>query len=328
MRSSRPSRGDSGYILFGIVIMLVILGISMVAAVPLWQKVMQREKEKELIFRGYQYMRAVELYQKKYPGAFPPNLDALVEEKFLRKVYDDPMTGREFNVLRQLSPEMQLGGQQQSNQGQSMGITSLNRSQAELRTPGGQRATGSGTNRRPAGGSSASGGRGGFGDASLGGIVGVASTSTEKTFFQVAGKERYKDWLFVFSANPQMGAPGQQPGQPGQPGQPRVPGFPGQQPGQQPGLPGQPAMPGVPGLPGSQPGIPGMNPNPGLPPPPYLTSIGLGIVPGGPNLAPGQQPTGMESESQGPGMGRSPGFSNQPSSGMRQQPQRPRQQQD
>jgi type II secretory pathway pseudopilin PulG len=312
MRLPRGSRGDSGYILLGIVIALVVLGIFLVAAVPLWQKVMQREREKELIFRGYQYMRAIELYQKKYPGAFPPNLEALVEEKFLRKVYDDPMTGREFNVLRQLSPELQFGGPQALMQGQSSGITSLNRSRAELRTPGGQRLPSTGTNRQAAGGrASTTGGRGGFGDASLGGIVGVASTSAEKTFYQVPGKEKYKDWLFVWSAAPQGGAPGQA----GQPGQPTMPGVPGQS-----GQSGQP-------LP--TPGLPGASANPGLPPPPYLTSIGLGIVPGAPNpLAPGQQ-TGMESGSQGPGTGRqqSPGFSNQPSFGMRQQ-QRPRRQPD
>ena len=39
-------RHEDGYVLFGIAIGLVILGIAMTAAVPLWQKIVQREREK------------------------------------------------------------------------------------------------------------------------------------------------------------------------------------------------------------------------------------------------------------------------------------------
>jgi type II secretory pathway pseudopilin PulG len=94
---------ESGYVLLGIVILLVILGIGMGAAVPVWQHVMQREKEEELIWRGFQYAQAIERYQKKYPGAFPPNLEVLVKEKFLRKLYKDPMKDGSGSP-RQLSP--------------------------------------------------------------------------------------------------------------------------------------------------------------------------------------------------------------------------------
>src|SRR5262245_62860623 len=114
MRPARSS-GESGYILIGIVIILVILGVALVAAVPLWQKAVQREREQELIFRGYQYMQAIERYQRKYPGAYPPTIELLVEQKFLRKAYKDPFGGEkgEWNLLRQLSPELQLGQQAQ-----------------------------------------------------------------------------------------------------------------------------------------------------------------------------------------------------------------------
>ena len=91
---NRHGERERGYVLFGIAIGLVILGIAMTAAVPLWQKVMQREREQELIFRGYQYMQAIELYQRKYPGAYPADIDVLVKEKFLRKAYTDPFSGR------------------------------------------------------------------------------------------------------------------------------------------------------------------------------------------------------------------------------------------
>jgi len=205
MRDER-FRDDSGYILFGITILLVILAISLVAAVPLWQKAVQREREQELIFRGYQYMQAIERYQRKYPGAYPPNVDVLVEEKFLRKAFKDPMGGEkgEWAVLRQLSPELQMGGQLQQQQlREQAGITDSNRSRAELRTPGGGRAGSRDSNQATTGGNTrgfqSSLGRGAS-DASMGGIVGVASRSTEKTFYRVPGKEKYKDWLFVWGA--------------------------------------------------------------------------------------------------------------------------------
>jgi type II secretory pathway pseudopilin PulG len=286
----REAHSESGYILLGIVIGLVVLGIFMVAAVPLWQKATQREKEAELIWRGYQYMQAIELYQKKYPGAYPPSVDVLVEQKFLRKAYTDPMSEKgDWQILRQLSPELQPGAAAQQQQaGAQSGITSLNRSQAQTRPAGGQFQSSLG--RGPS-------------DASMGGVVGVASRSTEKTFYQVPGKEKYKDWLFVWGAQPAAVTPGL-PGQP-QPGQPPRPGQP-----LQPGVPG----PGVPGL--GQGGL-GASPFPGLPPPPSLTSIGMGRT-AMPGAIPGQpaQP-GQPGQSGQPGqMGNVPGT----------QPQAPRQQ--
>lgn len=294
MRGARAPR-DSGYILLGITILLVILGISLVAAVPLWQKAVQREREQELIFRGYQYMQAIERYQRKYPGAYPPSVDVLVEQKFLRKAYKDPMGGKDgkWNVLRQLSPELQLGQQQQLQQaGEAAGINDLNRSPGRLRTAGGATSGAPGSTRSPAGGKFQSSLGRGASDASMGGIVGVTSRSTEKTFYQVPGKETYKDWLFVWGAQqgvaPVAPSPGQAPqspfpglppppritsfgfgagpAAPGQPGGPGQPGFPpgGQPPGGFPGGgPGQPFQPGQPGrgFPGQQ-GQPGFD-NPG-----------------------------------------------------------------
>ena len=283
---------DSGYVLLGITIALVILGIFLVAAVPLWQKAVQREREQELIFRGYQYMQAIERYQRKYPGAYPPSVEVLVEQKFLRKAYKDPFGGKdvEWNVLRQLSPELQLGQQQHLREaGEAAGITDLNRSRAQLRTPGG--ATPGGTARS----FQSSLGRGAS-DASLGGIVGVASRSTEKTFYRVPGKEKYKDWLFVWGVQQGVAPVAPTPGQaqaplspfPGLPPPPRITSFGfgagpagAGQPGQL-GQPGQPGMPGQPRLPGQQPpaGFPGQQRQPGFGNPGQQRQPGFGNPPG------------------------------------------------
>ena len=52
---------------------------------PVWSHATRREREEELIWRGEQYRRAIMLFQRKYANTFPPNLDILVEQKFLRK---------------------------------------------------------------------------------------------------------------------------------------------------------------------------------------------------------------------------------------------------
>jgi type II secretory pathway pseudopilin PulG len=287
---------DSGYILLGITILLVILGISLVAAVPLWQRAVQREREQELIFRGYQYMQAIERYQRKYPGAYPPSVDVLVEQKFLRKAYKDPFGGKdgEWNVLRQLSPELQLGQQQQLLQqaGEAAGITDLNRSRAQLRTPGGEKAGAPGSQPAPAGGRFQSSLGRGASDASMGGIVGVASRSAERTFYRVPGKEKYKDWLFVWGAQavgvPAIPGQAQQSPFPGLPPPPRITSF---------GFGASPASP-VPGQPGVPPGAGGFPSGPGqpgqeFPAPPGQPGLGnpeqQGL--GQPGMGPGGSPT-------------------------------------
>jgi type II secretory pathway pseudopilin PulG len=62
--------------------------VTLSGAVINWQKAMQREREEELIYRGKQFMRAVELWQRKFPGTYPTTIDALLStnnSRFLRK---------------------------------------------------------------------------------------------------------------------------------------------------------------------------------------------------------------------------------------------------
>ncbi len=62
----------------GLLVAIAIMGITMSMIMPTWRTWAQREKEAELIFRGEQYMRAIELYQRRFAGAYPTDLDALV----------------------------------------------------------------------------------------------------------------------------------------------------------------------------------------------------------------------------------------------------------
>lgn len=89
--------GEEGYILVAVIFMLAILIISMAVAVPKVRESIQRDREVETMHRGKQYVRAIQLYYRKF-NAYPPNIDALVktnEIRFLRKRYTDPMTGKD-----------------------------------------------------------------------------------------------------------------------------------------------------------------------------------------------------------------------------------------
>ena len=78
---------------------LSIMAVLMSAALPVWSHQMKREREEELIWRGQQYARAVGLFQRKYANTFPPTLDVLVEQRFLRKKYKDPITNSDFQII-------------------------------------------------------------------------------------------------------------------------------------------------------------------------------------------------------------------------------------
>jgi type II secretory pathway pseudopilin PulG len=76
-----------------------VMAILMSAAMPAWSTFAKREKEAELFWRLGQYARAVGLFQRKYANTFPPNVDILVEQRFLRKKYKDPITGGDFQPI-------------------------------------------------------------------------------------------------------------------------------------------------------------------------------------------------------------------------------------
>ena len=91
---------DEGYALAALLVAIAVMAVMMTAAIPVWSTNAKREKEAELIFRGEQYARAIGLYQRKTgPGTLPPSIDFLVEQKFLRKKYKDPITKDDFQVL-------------------------------------------------------------------------------------------------------------------------------------------------------------------------------------------------------------------------------------
>lgn len=87
-------RGQSGYALLVVLLLLALVLVALSTAVPRFLTQGQRDKEEELIFRGRQYRRAVGLFYKKY-GRYPRSTDDLLrfnDRSFLRRAFPDPMT--------------------------------------------------------------------------------------------------------------------------------------------------------------------------------------------------------------------------------------------
>jgi hypothetical protein len=69
---------------------VLIISLGLLIALPVWQTEVRREKEEELIFRGKQYAEGVRLYVQKNPGKFPASLKELLDKKCIRRLYRDP----------------------------------------------------------------------------------------------------------------------------------------------------------------------------------------------------------------------------------------------
>jgi len=249
---TNPRRRESGYAMVALIMAITVMAIAMTVAMPVWKHAAQREKEEELVFRGEQYVHAIGLFQRKYANAYPPNIDLLVQQKFLRKKYKDPITNDDFVPLTQASqqgaaqPGAQPGGAQRGNQPTTQG------------GPTSTQTTGRGGGApAPLGGTTPGGAAG----AAVGGIIGVTSKSTESSIRLYKGRSHYNEWAFVYTAPAQApgsavpGGRGQQPqpgqGQPGQRGQPPFPGA---------GAPPFPGGPNGPGRGNFPPGNPGQQP--------------------------------------------------------------------
>lgn len=118
------SRAD-GFTYIALLAAIVILGIMLGAAGKYWSNVMLREKEAELLFRGDQYVRAIESYYRTIkPGMqpmLPPTIEELLKDsrstvkRHLRKKYKDPITGEDFAVIQDPVTKRIIGVKSTSN---------------------------------------------------------------------------------------------------------------------------------------------------------------------------------------------------------------------
>jgi type II secretory pathway pseudopilin PulG len=245
MFCNRRRVAQGGYAMAALLVGMSVMAIVMSVALPVWRTSAQRDREAELIFRGEQYARAVALFQRKNAGAFPPTLDILLNGRFLRTKYKDPITGGDFTLV--YAGQALPGAPGQPGQQGGRAGTTLQGLTGQLGQAGGTGAPGIGAQA----GQQGRGGAPGAPGAQGAGIMGVSSASTAQSIRLYNGRGRYNEWLFVSTAaTTQAGAPtgAQTPGARGRGGRP---GAPNADPAGRGGPPrgGQP--PGFPGFPGA-----------------------------------------------------------------------------
>jgi type II secretory pathway pseudopilin PulG len=179
----------------GLLVAIGIMSILMSVAMPAWRTLAKREKEAELLFRGQQYTRAIDLYQRRFPGAYPTDIEMLVEERFLRRPYPDPMTGEPFRILTQGSAAA-AAGETAAGADDEDGRSRSRLSDRAGRDGSGVPGSGLGGRAGRVSPGPFPGALGGD-DEELGGIVGVVSRSTEESLRDYNGATRYDQWLFV-----------------------------------------------------------------------------------------------------------------------------------
>lgn len=266
-------RHDAGFSLAALIFFATAASIALAAAVPVYKMQLQRQQEAELIFRGEEYMRAIQKYQRKF-GIYPPSVEALLQTnglRFVRRQYKDPITDKPFRLIY-INPDGSLTGstlytQRISNTPLFGGNLQMfgQQPQQQIQRPQPQQQPQGGPGQRGAQGrqgqpqspptsggfapaSPQSGQPSAFGSPNANptfgtaGIIGVASDSVETSVMVYNNRQKYNEWEFIaILGQPGMGgAAGQQPGAfPAGGGvQPSPQGQPqtpfGQVPGQQP----------------------------------------------------------------------------------------------
>ena len=214
MRSSQSDA--SGFIMVVLIIVMGIGAVWLTVAVPNSRQRATREKEAELLFRGRQYVRALSLYERKNgPGAKPPSVDVLVDNKFLRKKYKDPITNDDFVPLFTSSApvvpgQVQGGGQNAPGRvagpGGNPSSQVGNQQQGRAGTQGGAQPGVTGQ-----GGRAGQAGQAGNAGSTFGGqIVGVVSKSTAASIMLFNGATHYNEWQFVYQGGSAQQGGGQQ----------------------------------------------------------------------------------------------------------------------
>jgi type II secretory pathway pseudopilin PulG len=243
-------RLEHGYAMAALLVGLSVMAVLMTVALPVWSHAARREKEAELIWRGNQYMRAIGLFQRKFANTFPPSVDILVEQRFLRKKYKDPITNDDFQLLPAGGGLSQVPGQGQVGGAARPGQTAtMDRAQTPAPPP-------SSLQTRPQ--MQGSGIPPTQGNLALG-IGGVVSKSKETSIKIYNGRQKYNEWAFVYMQTTQsvggrggvqapggLGSPFPGVSQPGGRGGPGGPFGPGQQPPGRSGA-GRPPVPMQPG---------------------------------------------------------------------------------
>ena len=80
---------------------VALIGLSLALTGEVWRTAALREKEAQLLYVGNQYRSAIGRYYLAGPARYPRSLEELLKdsrqartERYLRKLYPDPVTGK------------------------------------------------------------------------------------------------------------------------------------------------------------------------------------------------------------------------------------------
>lgn len=174
-----------GFLLLGVLFMLLLILIALAIAAPKMAESIRRDKEVETVHRGQQYARAIQVFYAA-TGNYPNSMDQLMKtnnQRFLRKRYLDPMTGKDDWRIIHLGeakvPPMGLFGQTVQGAGLTSGIT--NGSNGTGATPGtgvGGSSSGFGASGSSFGSSGSAFGGSGSGSNSTGSAFGSSASTS------------------------------------------------------------------------------------------------------------------------------------------------------
>jgi type II secretory pathway pseudopilin PulG len=100
---------QQGFTYLSLMFSIVLIGVAIVTAAEPWKTMMRREQEADLLARGIEIQQALAAYSASRKGGrvmpgeiYPVSLEDLTRlpRPFLRKVYRDPITARNWELIR------------------------------------------------------------------------------------------------------------------------------------------------------------------------------------------------------------------------------------
>ncbi len=184
----RRRKRERGYILLTVMLAAALLVVAASGVALSIAFEIKRDREEELIHRGVQYARAVRRYAKQ-TGGFPGQLDQLRDhggQRYLRRLYKDPITGRDFRPVYTADIARAAAGS-----GFNSSAGGSNETGSEDSTQ--QSATSDDLNPED--------------ERHVPGEImfGVVSSSKARTIREFNHKNRYNQWLFFYDANHDRG---------------------------------------------------------------------------------------------------------------------------
>ena len=105
-----PLKSSAGFTYLAALMIVIIMGIMLGVAGQSWKMIMDREREAELLWVGTQYREAMLHWRNfRHGGGAMPLGDikhlaqdprSLQNVKHLRKLYPDPITGKEWKIIK------------------------------------------------------------------------------------------------------------------------------------------------------------------------------------------------------------------------------------